>query len=85
MTQQVVPTKQCRSIISTSYTSWFLAAYNEKSVVCKVIQGGILKSALLCRDYPGFNFFKRFHKTETRIKIKSLIEERYTWPVCAVP
>ena len=36
-------------------------------------------------DRMRTNPFKRFHKTETRIKIHSLIEERYTWPVCAVP
>jgi len=27
---------------------WLLLTHNEKSGVCKVIQGGILKSALLC-------------------------------------
>jgi len=37
--------------ILSSYISWFLAAHNEKSGVCNVIQGGILKSALLCKDY----------------------------------
>jgi len=29
-----------------------MAAYREKSGVYKVKQGGILKPALLCRDYP---------------------------------
>ena len=47
----VVPTKQCGAIISISYILWLLLTHNEKSGVCKVIQGGILKSALLCRDY----------------------------------
>ena len=37
----VVPTKQCESIISRCYISWLLVAHDEKSGVCKVIQGGI--------------------------------------------
>jgi hypothetical protein len=47
----VVPTKQCGSIISTSYISWLLAAHGEKLGGCKTKQGGISKPALLCRDY----------------------------------
>jgi hypothetical protein len=47
----VVPTKQCRSIISISYILWFLAARGEKSGVYKARQGGISKPELLCRDY----------------------------------
>ena len=31
-----------------------MAAYREKSGVYKVKQGGILKPALLCRDYPTY-------------------------------
>jgi hypothetical protein len=54
----VVPTKQCRSIISISYTLWLLAARGEKSGVYKARQGGISKPALLCRDYHIFNNFK---------------------------
>jgi hypothetical protein len=46
----IVPTKQCGSTISISYILWLLLTHNEKSGVCKV-QGGILKPALLCRDY----------------------------------
>ena len=49
---RVVPTKQCGSIISISYIACLLAAHSEKSGVCKVKQGSILKPALLCRDYP---------------------------------
>jgi len=49
---RVVPTKQCGSIISISYILWHLLTHNEKSGVCKVIQGGIFKPALLCMDYP---------------------------------
>jgi len=49
----VVPTKQCRSIISTSYISQLLAARSVKSGVYKARQGGISKPALLCRDYPS--------------------------------
>ena len=51
----VVPTKQCGSIISISYIACLLAAHSEKSGVCKVKQGSILKPALLCRDYLLFN------------------------------
>jgi hypothetical protein len=47
----VVPTKQCRSIISISYILWLLAARGEKSGVYKARQGGISKPALFCRDY----------------------------------
>jgi len=32
-----------------------MAAYREKSGVYKVKQGGILKPALLCRDYRTFD------------------------------
>jgi len=48
----VVPTKQCRSIISGSYISQLLAARGVKSGIYKAIQGGISKPALLCMDYP---------------------------------
>ena len=48
---RVVPTKQCRSIISTSYMSQLLVARGVKSGVYKAGQGGISKPALLCRDY----------------------------------
>jgi hypothetical protein len=53
----VVPTKQCRSIISISYISCLLAARSEKSRVYKVKQGSIPKPALLCRDYPALDSF----------------------------
>jgi len=49
--KQVVPTKQCRSIISISYISQLLAARGVKSGVYKARQGDITKPALLCRDY----------------------------------
>ena len=49
---RVVPTKQCRSIISISYISQLLAARGVKSGVYKARQGDIPKPALLCRDYP---------------------------------
>jgi len=55
MENWVVPTKQCGSIISVSYISCLMAAYREKSGVYKVKQGGILKPALLCRDYRKLN------------------------------
>jgi hypothetical protein len=48
---QVVPTKQCRSIISGSYILQLLAARGVKSGIYKAIQGGISKPALLCMDY----------------------------------
>jgi len=47
----VVPTKQCRLIISGSYISQLLAARGVKSGIYKAIQGGISKPALLCMDY----------------------------------
>jgi hypothetical protein len=52
MRKWVVPTKQCRSIMSTSYILWLLTARGEKSGDYKARQGGISKPALLCRDYP---------------------------------
>jgi hypothetical protein len=53
----VVPTKQCRSIISISYILWLLAARGEKSGGYKARQGGISKPALLCtRLWPFFSF-----------------------------
>jgi len=48
---RVVPTKQCRSIISIGYISQLLAARGVKSGVYKARQGDIPKPALLCRDY----------------------------------
>ena len=61
----VVPTKQCRSIISISYISQLLAARGVKSGVYKARQGDIPKPALLCRDYPilillGFEIGQRW-------------------------
>ncbi|MBT9439181.1 MAG: hypothetical protein GAS50_08310 [Desulfobacterales bacterium] len=67
---------------------------NHKKVLEKVYETGRLQAAWQQFKYNAgaagidrmrSNLFKRFHKTEHRIKIQSLIEERYTWPVCAVP
>jgi len=41
-----------QGLISIGYISWLLEAHGEKSGVYKAKQGGILKPALLCRDYP---------------------------------
>jgi len=57
--KRVVPTKQCRSIISISYISQLLAARGVKSGVYKAGQGDIPKPALLCRDYQTSPFSSR--------------------------
>jgi len=44
-----------KQIISIGYISWLLEAHGEKSGVYKAKQGGILKPALLCRDYRFFD------------------------------
>jgi len=54
--KRVVPTKQCRSIISISYISQLLAARGVKSGVYKARQGATLKTFIYTKQFipiPG--------------------------------
>jgi len=72
----VVPTKQCRLIISISYISWLLLTHNEKSGGWNVIQGDILKPALLCRDYRRFRLITLREKGEEEAKRRTRLINR---------